>query len=76
MAEVALKPAARRAETMREVTAWDCFKVDRNWPGFWFMESAGAGGGRGEWGIGSRQSSDRRTRHLPIPYSPLPIPLP
>jgi multiple sugar transport system permease protein len=42
MAEVALKPGATRAETMRDVTAWDRLKVDRNWLGFWFMLPAAA----------------------------------
>ncbi len=42
MAEIALKPRADRSRALREVTAWDRLKVNRNWLGFWFMLPAAA----------------------------------
>ena len=42
MAEIALKPHAGRRQALRDVTAWDRLKVDRNWLGLWFMLPAAA----------------------------------
>jgi multiple sugar transport system permease protein len=42
MADIALKPAAARAQPQRDVTAWDRLKVNRNWLAFWFMLPAAA----------------------------------
>src|ERR1700753_4457467 len=36
MADVALNPGTARAP-MRDITAWDRLKVNRDWIGFWFM---------------------------------------
>ncbi len=36
MADVALERSAARPP-MREITAWDRLKINRNWLGFWFM---------------------------------------
>src|ERR1700753_34035 len=36
MADVALNPGTARAP-MRDITAWDRLKVNRDWLGFWFM---------------------------------------
>src|SRR5206468_11515523 len=36
MADVALQPRATRAP-IREATAWDQLRTNRNWLGFWFM---------------------------------------
>jgi multiple sugar transport system permease protein len=41
MAEIALKPQADRERAVRQVTAWDRLKVNRQWLGFWFMLPAG-----------------------------------
>jgi multiple sugar transport system permease protein len=40
MADIALHGVAKRP--IREITAWDRLKVDRNWLGFWFMVPAAA----------------------------------
>ena len=37
MADIALKPPTDRPRVLREVTAWDRLKVNRQWLGFWFM---------------------------------------
>ena len=39
MADVALNPGTTRVP-MRDITAWDRLKVNRNWLGFWFMVPA------------------------------------
>jgi multiple sugar transport system permease protein len=36
MADIALQPRAAKAQ-IREATAWDQLKTNRNWLGFWFM---------------------------------------
>jgi multiple sugar transport system permease protein len=36
MADIALEPRTARAP-MRDITAWDRLKVNRDWLGFWFM---------------------------------------
>src|SRR5215470_17528948 len=41
MVDIALKPVTVRAP-MRQITAWDRLKVDRNWLGAWFMLPAAA----------------------------------
>ena len=41
MTDIALKSTATK-QPMREITAWDRLKVDRNWLGFWFMMPAAA----------------------------------
>ena len=41
MTDIALKSPATK-QPMREITAWDRLKVDRNWLGFWFMMPAAA----------------------------------
>jgi multiple sugar transport system permease protein len=40
MSDIALTASAKRP--LRDVTAWERLKVDRNWLGFWFMLPAGA----------------------------------
>jgi multiple sugar transport system permease protein len=42
MAEIALKPAAQRRESVGDVTAWERLKVNRQWLGLWFMLPAAA----------------------------------
>src|SRR4051795_8589373 len=39
MADIALQPRSARAP-IREATAWDQLKHNRNWLGFWFMMPA------------------------------------
>ena len=36
MADIALQPRAARPQ-IREATAWDQLRTNRNWLGFWFM---------------------------------------
>src|SRR3954449_10527153 len=36
MADIALQPRVAKAQ-IREATAWDQLKTNRNWLGFWFM---------------------------------------
>jgi multiple sugar transport system permease protein len=42
MTDTALPSAARTRAPMRETTAWDRLKVNRNWLAFWFMLPAAA----------------------------------
>jgi multiple sugar transport system permease protein len=37
MTDTALRPPLPKRAPMREITAWDRLKVNRNWLGFWFM---------------------------------------
>src|SRR3979490_3524295 len=39
MADIALQPRTARPQ-IREATAWDQLKTNRNWLGFWFMMPA------------------------------------
>ena len=36
MADIALQPRTARPQ-IREATAWDLLRTNRNWLGFWFM---------------------------------------
>ncbi|MGP0090974.1 MAG: carbohydrate ABC transporter permease [Xanthobacteraceae bacterium] len=42
MADITIERRAEAKPLPREVTAWDRFKVDRDWLGFWFMLPAAA----------------------------------
>ena len=43
MADIALQPRAAKRQ-IREATAWDQLRTNRNWLGFWFMLPAMAAG--------------------------------